>query len=232
MQVGLPAIYAWRAFGGGVNANGTGIADNSVRIAATDIPGEGRFYVAAKARDLGNGQWRYEYAVYNLNSERSAGAFEVPIDPCFNVTGIGFSAPQYHSGEPYDNTPWSGARTATGVRWESQPFPSNPLNGNAVRWGTMYNFWFTTDAPPAPDGVTMTVGVFRSAGSVPSITAPDLPGPAPRCAADMDCSGSIDDLDITAFMAAFEAGEADFNNDDGVDDLDIRDFFLAFEQGC
>ncbi len=64
----------------------------------------------------------------------------------------------------------------------------------------------------------------------------DFPGfsDCPVCAADFNSDDGVDDLDIAAFFAAFEAGEscADVNGDDGIDDLDISFFFAAFEQGC
>ncbi len=54
------------------------------------------------------------------------------------------------------------------------------------------------------------------------------------CPADLDCSDSIDDLDITEFFTLFEVGAAaaDFTGDGSIDDLDIAVFFEAFESGC
>lgn len=66
---GSPAILAW------------GAADAAVSTVTVDIPNDGRFYIAAKATDLGSGQWHYEYAVHNLNSDRSGARFTVPIAP-------------------------------------------------------------------------------------------------------------------------------------------------------
>ncbi len=59
-------------------------------------------------------------------------------------------------------------------------------------------------------------------------------GLSPPCIADFNGDDGVDDLDITAFFAAFEQGEpsADVNGDDGIDDLDITAFFTAFEAGC
>src|SRR6185295_16206154 len=67
MRVGTPAIFAWRDHGRGLNT-----PDPSVIIVPADVPNEGRFYIAAKNTDLGNGLWRYDYAVFNLNSHQSA----------------------------------------------------------------------------------------------------------------------------------------------------------------
>lgn len=54
------------------------------------------------------------------------------------------------------------------------------------------------------------------------------------CPADANCDGALDDLDIAAYFARFEAGDAaaDINHDDAIDDLDLRDFFAALETGC
>lgn len=69
---------------------------------------------------------------------------------------------------------------------------------------------------------------------VGNITPPPPQDGCPPCAADFNGDDGVDDLDITAFFAAFEQGEpcADVNGDDGIDDLDISTFFFAFEQGC
>ncbi len=147
------------------------------------------------------------------------------------MSSIGFSAPLYHSGEVQQNTPWTSQRTATSVKWTVQP-NANPAAANALRWGTMYNFWFTTDMAPSSSPGAGTLGVFAPSTGPASILANDLPVPPGPCQIDFDCSGGVDDLDILAFFAAFEAGDADLNGDDGVDDLDISYFFTLFEQGC
>lgn len=145
----MPAIYAWQA------------ADPSVTINEVRVPNEGLFLAAAVARDNGNGTWRYEYAVFNLNSHRSARSFTVPILSSAVITNTGFHDVDYHSGEPYDGTDWSatvdaGAGTVT---WTTDSFDTNP-DANALRWGTMYNFWF--DADKAPSLGSAAIGLFRA----------------------------------------------------------------------
>jgi len=88
----VPAIYAWEA------------ADPSVMTVEARVPNEGLFIAASVARDNGGGSWRYEYAVYNLNSHRSAQSFAVPILTDAQITNTGFHDVDYHSGEPYDGT--------------------------------------------------------------------------------------------------------------------------------
>jgi len=226
MVMGSPAINAWHDYGGGV-----GVPDDSVQIVAADVPGEGRFHVAAKVTDLGGGMYRYDYAVRNLNSHRSGGSFSVPVPPGATVTNVGFHDVDYHSGEVYDNTDWTFTQGSDRVTWSSPAqFNENP-NTNALRFATMYNFWFESDA--APDAGQVTIGLFRP-GSPASISA-DVSVPAvPPCPADIDGDGDADVADFFAFVVAFAAGDpaADINGDGTIDVSDFFAFVAAFSVGC
>ena len=161
-----PAIRAWQ--------------DTDPSVVETDVrvPGEGLFILAAKASDLGNGLWRYEYAMQNLNSDRAAQTFGLPIDPGASVTNIGFHDVAYHSGEPFNSTDWTGVVGNGRVTWSTDPYVLHP-NANALRWGTLYNFRFDADVPP--QATTVTIDLFKpgaltvvSAGSIgPSHPPPD-----------------------------------------------------------
>ena len=219
---GVPAIQAWQE------------ADPSVMYTTADVPGEGRFHVAAKASDNGDGTHRYEYAVFNLNSHRSGGSFSVPLPAGVTVTNAGFHDVDYHSGEPYDNTDWSISTDSGSVTWSSpQTFAQNE-NSNALRWGTMYNFWFDADAPPADASVTL--GLFRP-GSPASISV-DLPAPAALGCNEADLAeplGSLDFSDVAAFLGAFGAMDpaADLAPPFGSFDFsDVAAFLAAFGAGC
>ncbi len=206
MALHVPAIFAWQD------------NDATVTTVDTDVPGEGRFIVAAKAEDNGDGTWRYTYAAYNLNSHRSGGSFSVPIPAGTLVTNAGFNDVEYHSGEPYDNTDWPVVTGATAVTWSSpETFAQNP-DSNALRWGTMYTFWFDANVDPGTGEVTL--GLFRpgTPNSVSAIVA--VPSGAGGCVpdevpeqtcddgADNDCDGATDcgDPDCTADPAC-AAGE-------------------------
>lgn len=141
-----PAIFAWQEF------------DPTVVITAFDILNDGRLYVAHKTQDNGDGTWHYEYAVFNLNSHRSARSFAVPVPQGVTVTNIGFHDIAYHSGEPYDGTDWLGVHENGAVTWSTQTFDENP-NANALRWGTLYNFRF--DASSSGSIATASIGLFR-----------------------------------------------------------------------
>ncbi|MFN0137576.1 MAG: immunoglobulin domain-containing protein [Phycisphaerae bacterium] len=149
-----PAIFAWRDYGNGVGQP----ADASVNLTAVDIPNEGRFWVGGKATDLGAGQWHYEYAVMNFNSDRSGQSFSIPLPPGAVVTNVGFRDVPYHSGEPYSGTDWSSVVGANSITWQTQTHGANP-NANALRWDTVYNFRFDCNIPPA--GGIGSIGLFK-----------------------------------------------------------------------
>ncbi len=91
-----------------------------------------------------------------------------------------------------------------------------------------------------PAGTQRRIGIDRDADGhldrdeLDAGSDPADPNSVPPCRADFNGDDGVDDLDITAFFAAFEQGEpsADVNGDDGIDDLDITAFFTAFEAGC
>ena len=148
-----PAIYAWP------------VADPTVTVVDVDVPGSSpveRYQVARKVTDLGGGFWHYEYAVRNHNSERSARVLtvEFPVATSFSV--IGFKDVEHHSGEPYATTDWSVSTTGTQVSWFTDTVAGDP-NANALRFGTLYNFWFDADQPPFSSGGTVmhTIGLFK-----------------------------------------------------------------------
>jgi hypothetical protein len=155
-----PAILAWQD------------VDPSVIVTSVDDPDGGRFWLAAKATDLGNGTWSYEYAVHDLDSNRGAGTFSVPVSPVTALTALGFHDVDYHSGEPFDGTDWNPTRNEQNgsMTWSTVPFGTDP-NANALRWGTLYNFRFVADAPPVE--AVVTLGLFK----------PGNPGDASRIGA-------------------------------------------------
>ncbi len=135
-----PALNAWPA------------ADPTVQLVNVDLKGGAiveRYQVARKVTDLGGGLWHYEYAVHNLNSNRAASAFSVEFPRSTAFTNVGFKGIAHHSGEPYATDGWTPATTPNTLTWSTAPFATNP-NAHALRWSTLFNFWFDADQPPAP----------------------------------------------------------------------------------
>jgi len=136
----VPAIRAWP------------YADFSLH----DEPDDGRLIVAHRVVRISRTAFRYEYAVYNMNSERGVRSFAVPVGNA-QVTNVGFSAVASH-GEAFSNDPWQATTQDGRVNWSTQPFETNE-NANAIRWGTTYNFWF--EAQVGPTIADASLGRFK-----------------------------------------------------------------------
>ncbi len=141
-----PAIRAWQDI------------DSTVMETDIQVPGEGLFILAARATDLENGFWHYEYAIQNLNSDRSAGSFTVPLPYGAVVQNVGFHDVNYHSGEIYDLTDWPATVEDGTITWSTDSYDDNP-NANALRFDTLYNFRF--DANVSPGSTVVIVGLFK-----------------------------------------------------------------------
>lgn len=136
--------------------------DNTVELINVDtpsVPAE-RFHVARKVTDLGGGVWHYEYAIHNMNSDRSASRLTITFGNLTNFTNIGFHDVNSHSNEPYDTTDWEVTTGGTSISWAAPVFvPAE--NANALRWATMYSFWF--DATRGPTEIALhTLGLFKT----------------------------------------------------------------------
>ncbi len=232
MHPGLPAIYAWRDHGRGPNT-----PDPDVVVQPVDVPGEGRFYVAHKAEDRGDGAWRYTYAVFNQNSDLAASSWRIPVRPGATVTGVEYRAPAHHSGEPYPPPSWSSPATGVAVLWTAtQTHAQNP-DADALRWGTMRTFWFDADRPPAPGLATLRL--FKD----PTIELPvTVAAPVAGCPADWNDDGAANSSDISAYLTTWlaeitgESLRADVNGDHAVNSSDISAFLTlwleAVQGGC
>ncbi len=120
---------------------------------------EGEFIISAKVTNLGGGIYHYEYAVQNLNNNRAAQAFTVPLPAGATVTNIGFHDVDYHSNAPadqYDGTDWPATVGPSSITWATQTYAVNQM-ANALRWGTLYNFRFDTNVAPGTSSVVITL---------------------------------------------------------------------------
>ncbi len=183
------AISAWK------------VAEPEVDIVQIDLPGDGRLFLGYKATDLGNGYWEYEYALYNMNSERAAGSIIVPVADLLDVLNDGFHDVDYHSGEPFDGADWVVARNAGTIAWATESFGANE-NANAVRWGTLYNFRFQADAPPVETEIE--IGLFKpGAPEMVIVTAIGPEAPLNPCPADLVVDGAVGVKDLLFLLGAW-----------------------------
>ena len=143
--------------------------------------------LGAQATNLGNGSWHYEYALQNLNSDRSIASFSIPVPASATVTNIGFRDVDYWDGDgvnatgvggtTYDGTDWPGVFSGGAVSWAcTQTFAVNQ-GANALRWGSMYNFRFDCNLAPQMSGndvalVNATMAQFKPNGI--NITGPTI----------------------------------------------------------
>ena len=149
-----PAIEAW-----------TG----ATLVPIQPAPGvDGIGIVGYKVTNPSPGVWHYEYAIYNQNIDRAIASFSLPKGAGVTISNIGFHAPPQHPGwnldgtmnnAGYSSTPWTSTDAAGAISWETESFASNP-NANAVRWGSLYNYRFDSNRPPAT--VSATIGFFKT----------------------------------------------------------------------
>ena len=212
-----PAIHAWKTF------------DPTVRLENVDVPGDGRLTIAHTVKNNGNGTWRYEYAIQNINSHRSARSFSIPVPAGVTITNAGFKDIDYHSGDPYSPTDWSISVSNGQITWTGADFATAP-NGNALRFSTLYNFWF--DAATGPAEANGTVGLFRpgTAGQpnamVVMVASPSSPTTNP---ADLNGDGAVDGIDLGILLSQWGTdGTADLNDDGIVDGIDLGQLLGAW----
>lgn len=159
---GSPALRAWA------------VAESSVRLEEVRLPGDGAFWIASDAIDEGGGTWRYEVALFNLNSDRGIAAIGLPggVSP----RDLTMSFPRSHSGETRKNTPWNSSVNGEFAVFVAPSYAVDP-DANAILWGTCFSFSYRSDAPPV-DGAANVV-MFRGPGpalvTMPVI-APRAPG--------------------------------------------------------
>ena len=197
----------------------------AVTLANIDVASDGRFTAGWNITNNGNGTWRYEYAIQNINSHRSARSFSVPVPAGTTITNVGFKDIDYHSGDPYATTDWTSTTTGGAVTWTGGDYAVS-TNSNALRFGTTYNFWF--DATQPPTNATGTIGLFRP-GTAPTETLA-LQGPgAPSIPADLNGDGSVSGPDLAMLLSNWGgSGTGDINNDGTVGGPDLAAMLAAW----
>ena len=89
-------------------------------------------------------------------------------------------------------------------------------------------------ATTLPGGDVWTVGQFFDHGLGATIGHTERLSCDPGCPADFDGDGSVNTLDVLAFLNAWSAGDprGDFNGDGAVNTLDVLSFLNAWSAGC
>lgn len=213
-----PAIDAW---GGAVQT----VIAQEVPVFEGASP-DGRCILGAKVFSNGDGTWRYEYALANIDMDRQVGSFEIPIASGATITNAGFYAPLHHNeptndwpvdgGVAIDNNPWSITVGPSSIEWST--------TGNPLRWGTLYNFWF--DADHGPEADLAVLGHFK-AGSPASVSG-------------LTMTPTGDPAAISALIVGGAAGpiapglpfEIDVQVTPGTENFDSGEVLYCFDDPC
>ncbi|MEC7583102.1 MAG: hypothetical protein VYE77_02180 [Planctomycetota bacterium] len=97
---------------------------------------DGRIAVACKVTGPTDGKWHYEYAIHNIDNHRGLASFRLPVCPQATIENLGFRDIDQDS-----LNDWTASVSGNEILW------SAPAN-NALRWNTLFNFWFDSDAAP------------------------------------------------------------------------------------
>jgi hypothetical protein len=204
-----PAIYYWQT------------QHTDVATRGYDVAGDGRFIVASRAFLNANGTYHYAYAVANFNSDRNGSYFSVPVDSSVTVTNITAVSPFNHSGDTASNDPWTSTNTGGVLTW-SCPAAASESVAHSIRWGTMHTFEFDANTAPTTSASSgLTVGIYKAATTASPATSIAVlgykPTPfTPPCApSDLNCDGSVNGLDLAAFLACWGTTTCGDTNSDG-----------------
>lgn len=124
--------------------------------------GEGHAKVAVRVINLGNGQWRYHFAVHNLDfaravtqgaepnffrviSNKGFSAFSVPLPAGVNVISSNFSDGDLNAGNQ-----WTFGSSGGALTWTAP-------TGGSLDWGTLYLFSVVLDSAPVAGTTTLNV---------------------------------------------------------------------------
>lgn len=217
----MPAIYAW---------------DTATHVVVQPTPGtDGELVVAYEVTALSSGGYHYEYAIYNMNNDAGVGGFDIVGDGCAAISNVGFHAVKNHAAVPdapsYSNDPWQSSVSSGEVSWATETYASNP-SANAIRWGTMYNFRFDSDAAPTNGNATITL--FKTGGTAGVTVA--VPGTPALLAADINADCIADSADMTALVEvllgldqdATHVARSDIDNSGAANGMDVSAFVAAY----
>ncbi|TDJ75704.1 MAG: hypothetical protein E2O39_03840 [Planctomycetota bacterium] len=207
--VGEPAILAWPVY------EPSAVVNEVVNYHEGGANVHGYYFLGFRVEQLDASHWRYEYALYNMNSDRAAASFAIPI-PCAQVeiTDRFYRDVDPHSGEIWSGDDWALDTSGGFLRWHSTETFAMNVNAGVIRWGTMSSFGFTGDRPPAD--AQAEIGLFVP--GTPSTLYSTVSGPCatPICGAENYC-----------VTAPSSAGPGAVIGYDGSPSLTANDFSLT-----
>jgi hypothetical protein len=126
-------------------------------------------------------------------------------------------------------------RPAHEIAWTTQGYSENQ-NASALRWGSMYNYWFTADTPPVQGEIELDL--FKpGTGCVPQTIRVTALAPAGIDPADIARNGLVDADDLVEVVAGWGPCacpadcDADVDNNGAVDADDLTAVVLGWSTG-
>lgn len=155
-----PAIDRW------VDPANPGVNARSSELANT----EGHAKLAVKVKDLGDGTWRYDYVVMNLDFARAVTEGSTPNIRVVSNKGFDrfalplpedavVSATWFSDGDVNAANDWTVSTTGNQAVWAA------PASGNTLDWGTLYSFSMTVNKPPVDSLGELRVAQTGTPGS-------------------------------------------------------------------
>lgn len=129
---------------------------------ATNGTADGRFYVGVRVTGPVDGVYHYEYAVHNRDNARAGGGFRIPTCPGASVSNVFFG-----DIDDIEANDWSFAEGGGELSWSA--------NGDPLRWNSIFNFAFDSDAAPV-SGTVFVDQFFPGAGAGSVGVATTVPG--------------------------------------------------------
>jgi Ca2+-binding EF-hand superfamily protein len=101
-------------------------------------------------------------------------------------------------------------------------------NANAIRWGTTYNFRFTSPYPPTNGQIELDF--FKDTSEPNRFALADVPDVPEDCVADIDGSGSVDFDDLLTLLSAWDSNNpaADLDGSGTVEFNDLLTLLSAY----
>jgi hypothetical protein len=176
-----PAIDQW------VPRNTSNPNESSSELAVN----EGHARVAVKVTDVGDGTWRYDYAVMNFDFARAVtsgndigGTLRVLRNHGFNSFSLNLPASaavnstKFSDADDNAANEWTAVREGNALVWRG---PTDAgIASNGLNWGTLYRFSVVTDMAPTDGSVSLGVAesgspaAFNVDALVPSSVIPPM----------------------------------------------------------
>ena len=163
-------------------------------------PDDGRVVLAVQVTPKDGGLWRYEYALYNWTLRGEVSAFAVPAASAFAAERTFRDIDEFLGNNWFPQLVEGNLRWA----WNGVELPGIKVAG-PLTFGSLYNFGFTSDRPPAVRDAVLTL---HEPGGAPSLVPVETlaPGGLALSAAELSpVAGTALDLEIVGVEAGTQA---------------------------